>query len=71
MDEFMTKVLTEVRSSDVATMARVCQSFNGLASDILWKEISSITPLLMCMPSDLVRVAKNGKTMYLVSSIYW
>jgi hypothetical protein len=56
IDEVMVQILTNLgRSSEVATMARVCRAFNELASDVIWKEIDSILPLIMCMPIDLVK----------------
>ena len=58
IDEVMVQILTNLGHSsraEVAAMARVCRAFNELASDVIWKEIPSILPLIMCMPIDLVK----------------
>jgi F-box-like len=40
---------------DLALLARTCKSFFYFATDALWKTLTSITPLIRLLPSDLRR----------------
>lgn len=37
----------------LAALAVVCRKVSPYALDVLWAHLSSVLPLLMCMPSDL------------------
>ncbi|EIW86061.1 hypothetical protein CONPUDRAFT_68674 [Coniophora puteana RWD-64-598 SS2] len=66
IDEIITNVLSFVREPDLsgddaasphrdlAVMARVCRSVSEPALDVLWSDLSSLFPLLRCLPNDLI-----------------
>lgn len=49
-------------SRDVARFAQTCKVLSEPALDILWKTQHSLSPLVMCLPSDIWEVTKRSKT---------
>ncbi|KAG9309235.1 hypothetical protein JVU11DRAFT_10714 [Chiua virens] len=49
-------------SGDVARLARVCKALAEPALDVLWRTQHSLSPLVMCLPSDIWEVTNRGKT---------
>ncbi|KIJ12297.1 hypothetical protein PAXINDRAFT_101297 [Paxillus involutus ATCC 200175] len=45
---------SQSRHPDLASLARTCRSFSGPALDLLWHEQSSLLPLIMCFPRDIL-----------------
>ncbi|KAG6836015.1 hypothetical protein H0H93_012226 [Arthromyces matolae] len=51
--------LAENKDTDVISLLRTCRSLYALLLPSIWSDISSLTPLLMCMPEDLWVVEKR------------
>lgn len=49
-------------SRDVARLARTCKVLAEPALDVLWRTQHSLSPLVMCLPSDVWELTKRKKT---------
>ncbi|KAG1832342.1 hypothetical protein DFJ58DRAFT_870672 [Suillus subalutaceus] len=60
-EDIIYAVLEHVKSSvkDLVNMAMTCSTLAGPTLDILWSEQSSLAPLIMCLPQDTWKVAKD------------
>lgn len=52
--EIQASILDNLALSDCARVARTSSSFFEQAMNATWAELSSLVPLVLCMPSDAV-----------------
>ena len=44
----------------LATLARTCKAFKEPALDMIWAELDDLTPLVRCLPSEVVNQPEPG-----------
>jgi hypothetical protein len=47
-------IISETGRPDLARLARTCRSFSEPALDVLWRDQSSLLPLVMCFPQHIL-----------------
>ncbi|KAG2155543.1 hypothetical protein DEU56DRAFT_313499 [Suillus clintonianus] len=47
------------RNKTLLALALTCKSFTGLALDLLWQDLSGLSPLIRCLPSSLWKHVKK------------
>ncbi|KIK21412.1 hypothetical protein PISMIDRAFT_681375 [Pisolithus microcarpus 441] len=66
-EDFITRYeARSISSKDTARFARTCKAFMDPALDVLWRTQSSMSPLIMCLPSNLWEVELSGTTVSLL-----
>lgn len=53
--------LSLVERATLAAMARTCRAFHESATDALWSTLTSLDPLVQCLPEHMWRVPSPGR----------
>ena len=57
--EIQIEIFRSLSQNDCTTLARVCRGFYEQAMDIVWAEVDTFVPFMMCMPPRIIHTRKN------------